>query len=549
MKPKIFYILIFFLGITSISFTTYGNTKEYCEKFFDSVKVEYSQKNYTKCIELLTEIKTLSETNNWNDLKIKSLNNLGVIYQHISDFEKAMEYYLEAYRAIGDNPDEKRIEGIVLNNIAGLYATDKQYDKATDYFQKALVISQQAKDTAGMMHIMNNLGSIANETNDMDLAIQYANSSLKLSQNILTDRTINAQQIKATALYQKNDYAAAEKLALGAFQQIQEYNIEYQYTISLILLITKIYQEQNKGNQALAFVRKAMDYTPSLKDLIDIYEQMAILYQKNHYSDLALTYKDSVILLKDSLHKINAVDNIENSRIRFELLNSEKELSENKAKQKMERRFFIFLFIGIFIFAVVLVWIFRIQSIRNKQKKIIAELELKEEKNEKLLLGQQLKEQETLALLEQEKLNNEIDAKNSQLTAKILSHSNRHEWIKEILQSFSEIPDKSKNSALEAIIRKLKLELSDSAEWDNFLMHFEQMNPLLLSSLRNTHPNLTANDIQLLSCIYLNLDTKKIAYLLNVSTEAYQKRKERLAAKMEVKVTDLYNYLQSFVSK
>ncbi len=567
---SLFLHIIFFIFTLHIPSSVYGNTntREYCENLFRSAKEEYSNNNYTKCIELLTETKTLAEANNWNDIKRKSLNNLGVLYQAISDYEKAMEYYLEAYQIALKEPNQKREEAIILNNIAGLYATDKEYDKATEYFQKAMKISQEVKDTIGMMHIYNNLGTIANETGNMDLAIQYANSSLKLSQNIPTDRMIQAQQIKAAALYQKKEYNVAEKLAMGTFEKVQNNKIEYQYTISLILLITKIFQEQGKGQLALSFAQKALNYNPSLAESIDIYEQMASLYQKNRFSDLALAYKDSVIVLKDSLHKINAWTNIENSRVRFELLNSEKELSENKAKQKMERTLFSSIFGFMAILTIVLIWVFRIQSIRNKQRKQITELELEKEKNlkmmleqqfkeketlayleqkqlnnEKVLLKQQLKEQEMMRLLEQERLNNEIEIKNKQLIAKALSQSNRNELINDTVSLLSEMTKETENPRMELTIRKLKAQLKDSSDWDNFLVHFEKINPSLFSYLKEDYPSLTANDIHLLSYLYLNLSTEKIAYLLNISIEACRKKKQRLANKMGLKTNELHVYL------
>jgi len=71
------------------------------------------------------------------------------------------------------------------------------------------------------------------------------------------------------------------------------------------------------------------------------------------------------------------------------------------------------------------------------------------------------------------------------------------------------------------------------------------MAPSLLVFLKNSYPNLTINDIQLLTCIYLELDTPKIAHLLNISTEACRKKKQRLASKMKMQVSDIHDYLKT----
>ena len=555
MKAKIFCVLFFFFLVVGVSLITWGNTitKEYCQKLIDSAINEHSKKNYAKSIEIFIKTKDFAEANAWVEIEINTLNGLGVVYYSVPDYKKAMDYYMEAYRLVLHEPKMKAKEALLLNNIAGLYVIDKKYDMASDYYQKALLISQHIKDTISMTSLLNNLGAIANELNNMDLAIQYANSSLKISQD--KSFMVHAQQIKAQALYQKQEYSAAEKLALKTFQQIQVYEIDYQPTISLVLLITKIYQAQGKEAEALLFIQKALDYSPNLQDIIDVYEQMAILYQKNQLSDLALAYKDSVIILKDSLNKINAFKDTENSHIRLELLNSERELSENKAKQKAERMLFMVVVIAIFILAVILIWVLRIQSIRNKQRKHITELELQQEKNQNLLqqeqlnnknlrLEQQLKEQETSALLEQQKLVNEIEIKNRQLTAKILSQSHRNEMLEDIINKFSGY-GQLENPVIKSIIQQLKMQLKDSSRENGFLSHFEQINPAFLLALKEKHPDLTDGETRLLSYIYLHLDIAEISQLLNITPVYTRKKRERLAKKMGVSTSELFDYIHA----
>jgi len=532
MKSKIFCGLFSLFLIVGISFMALGNTitKEECRELLKSARKEYSQKNYSKSIEIYLKIKDLSETNGWVDIKINAMNGLGVVSHHVSDYKKAMDYYLEAYSLVLNEPNMKFDESKILNNIAGLYMVDSEYDKAIDYYKKALLISQEIKDTIGMMYAFNNLGSIANQNNNVDLAIQYANSSLKLAHGTPTDRMINAQLIKAQALHLTKEYSTAEKLALETFWQAQIYEIDYRDMVPLILLVAEIYQAQNKGQQALSFVQKALDYSSSLRDVIEVYGQMSILYQKNQLPEMALAYKDSVIVLKDSLHKINAFNDIENNCIRFELLNSERELLENRNKQKAERTLFMVIAISIFILACVSFWMLRLRTIKNKQQKAFE-------------LEQKLKERETLALLEQERLKNEIENKNKQLIAKSLFQSNRSKLITELITAFSEAPSQNESLMVEKIIQQLKMQLKDLGDVDNFLEQYEQINPSLLLLLKEKHPTLSPDDIHLLSYIYLNMEIKKIAHLLNISVDACQKRKERLAVKLGIKTIDLHHYL------
>src|SRR5690606_33387591 len=190
---------------------------------------------------------------------------------------------------------------------------------------------------------------------------------------------------------------------------------------------------------------------------------------------------------------------------------------------------------GILLVVGISFWALKNYSERLKQKKIIAEnsqniaeMEMEKEKKYKTLIEQQFKEKEALTLLEQEKFKNEIEYKNRQLTAKALSLSTRNELIESIIDSLSMHSDISKNSNLKKNISELKNQLKKDADWDDFFSHFEEVNHGFLKSLKEQHPELTSNDIRYISYVYMNLSTKEISSLLNITVEACRKRKERI---------------------
>ena len=192
-------------------------------------------------------------------------------------------------------------------------------------------------------------------------------------------------------------------------------------------------------------------------------------------------------------------------------------------------------------------------SLKNKQKKLIAErnehilaLELEKEKRELLLVEKQFNENSALSLLEQERLKNEVELKNRKLSAKALYLSGRNIMIEEVLSGLTELLHASKNNSLVEYIETLKNHLKTDNEWDSFITHFEEVNQGFLISLKAKHPNLTSNDIRFLSYIYMNLSTKEIASMLNITQDSCRKRKERISAKMELeKDINLYDYLAS----
>jgi len=550
MRIKFFCVLSFFFLTVSLPFAGYGNTntRKYCKNLLGSADKKYSERNFIEAMENLIEAKQLAEENNWTDFKIDALNGIGVIYTNIFDYDKAMEYYLKSYKIASKESDKKR-ELYILNNIAHLYFGNQEYLKAMEYTKKAYEIATYLNDSSCMGLISSNLASILHKIGDFELAKTYTELSLRvLSNHNDSSDCLVCQMVMVYNLYMQKKYIEAEQLGLSVWKQLQ--GIDHLLKPHFLLTFSKIYQEKGDIKKAIAYTYEALQSKPDIKDDIEIYTQLSDLYQLNGNYLLALQYKDSMAMAVDSLHRINNRDFLESNHIRFELINSERQLAENRAKQKAERTLFVFIFIFMAILTAILVWVFRIQSIRNKQQKIIAEngqriaeLELEKERNKKLIIEQQFKEQETLAILEQERLNNEIEIKNRQLTAQVLSQSNKKDIINEIIQTLSSFSAQSKIPELNSVIFTLKQQAKDSEHWNDFLIHFEQINPSFISILKEKHPDLNDNDIRFLSYIYLNLDGKKISDLLNISFDSLRKKKLRLANKMGVGSIDLYTYL------
>ena len=565
---KIFYLLFLFFYTANISLTAYGssNTKEYCQNLLDSARKEYIAGNYAKTLEYSSEANILAKANSLIDIQMTALNNIGIVYTQMLDYTKAIDCFLEGYTlAVKEN--NRTLEMRFLNNIGTVYSADKKTLKANEYIERAYKLALQQKDSASFAIYTSNLGVLANQMGNLDLAKQYLDLSLPLLISLSEDTTfiMNTKLSKAENLYLRGENEKAEELLLKTMEEIPEKHIRSK--AECLILLSKVYQKDRLYSKAIEYAHKSLLCDPGIEIKIHIYEQLADLYLENNEPLLTVLYKDSIIIAKDSLGELNNQTQLLNSQIRFELFESEKQLAENKAKQKAERLLFAVIIVFVFIMAIVFIWISRVQSARNKQRKIIAEnkqkiteLELRQEKNEKLLLEQQLKEQETLTLLEQERLNNEklmlaqqlkeqeleqekLNSENKQLAAKVLIQSNRNGLIEEIIQRLSKIPTQSEDSQLQHVIRQLKTQLKESTEWDNSMTYLKQVNPSFLSSLKQKHPDLSVSDIRFLSYLFLNFNTREIADLLNMSLESCQKKRQRLAGKIGVKASELYSYL------
>lgn len=527
--------------LTLLPSLSWAASVEACDDLIKKgVTAFFDDKDHVKSLEYLTEARILAETNGWPKQHFLALNNIGLNYYELLDYGEALNYYLEAYKIALRDLDGKS-EMIVLNNIAILYSREEKLDKAEEFFTKAYTIATEYKDDFKRGMYALNLGILANQKGDVAMSDEYLAIALPMYELPSRDKAL-AQITYIRNRTLSGDIATAEQMALELLPQLADGEDP---KVILLLALAKINEQKNNLAKAIDYAYQALEENINLKFNSDAYEYLSDLYRQCNEPEKAFYYRDKYYEAKDSLTLLKNNKAFENSRVKFELQNYQEELARSRERLSGERKIFGIVVVFATLLILFVVWLLRINAVKYKQRKIITELELDKERHERLLLKKQLQEKETLALLEEEKLKNEIEAKNRQLATKALHLSTKNELIEDILNSLSNMPEASKNTTLVDQITRLKHELKgNDTEWQNFLTHFEEVNQGFLTHLKTRHPDLTVNDIRFLSYIYMNLTTKEIASLLNITPVACQKRKERISSKMNLpEEVNIYSYL------
>ena len=528
----------------------HAQTLPQCDTLILHGVIAMQNNEHVKSLELLTQARTMAEKNHWYKQEFLAINNIGANYYSILEYGEALNYYLEAYTIALKELDPKQ-EMIVLNNIAILYSKEKKYEKANEYFLKAYNIAKENNDNLKMGLYAMNLGNVANEENKPKLSRKYFSQALPLLANDSKFLVLARIGLAECDLQDGNT-----KLAIKTSEELLKLAPDLDFNnigISLYMIIAKSYLKENNTAMALAYARKTSERNPNLDSKISVFELLSALHFKNKSYATALAYKDSILKANTELNEIKNGKLFESSKVKFEIQNYRNELALNETKMANERKIFYSVLAVLFVIVAFIILTLRNRSVKHKQNKLIAErseqiltLELEKGKSDNLLLEKQIIEKETNALLEQERFKNELELRNRKLSAKALYLSGRNQMIEEVLSDLSQLPELSKDTAVVNHIKTLKNHLKTDAEWDSFITHFEEVNQTFLNTLKSKHPGLTANDIRFISYIYMNLSTKEIASMLNVTPEACRKRKERISAKMELpENVNLYDYLAS----
>jgi ligand-binding sensor domain-containing protein/DNA-binding CsgD family transcriptional regulator len=150
--------------------------------------------------------------------------------------------------------------------------------------------------------------------------------------------------------------------------------------------------------------------------------------------------------------------------------------------------------------------------------------------------------------LSKEKLEAEINFKNAELASSAMHLVKKGELLAKIKGELSKIIKSIENPQAISELKKLTKSLSEDdnidREWDNFSKHFDKVQSDFLIALKEQHPAITANELKLSAYLRMNLSTKEISQLMNISVRGVEISRYRLRKKLELATeTSLFDYL------
>jgi len=151
------------------------------------------------------------------------------------------------------------------------------------------------------------------------------------------------------------------------------------------------------------------------------------------------------------------------------------------------------------------------------------------EKKAKELELEQLENQRQLIQFKNKNLQLDIENKNRELGMATMNLVKRNELlnnIKDQLTKSSSIDD------VKTVIRQINTSLNSTSDWKLFEEAFNNVDKDFMKKIKSLHPEITPNDLRLCAYLRLNLSSKEIAPLLNISHKSVEVKRYRLRKKM-----------------
>ena len=183
------------------------------------------------------------------------------------------------------------------------------------------------------------------------------------------------------------------------------------------------------------------------------------------------------------------------------------------------------------VIGAVLFFYYKWNKLRYTQK---LKLQAEELKHQREILEMELKAENELNSQEYEKhiLELELQTKSSEVAGKSLSIAKQSEMIENI-QSILD-SEKDFNKLKSEIKKAIKINEVNKHEWEIFETNLNQIHNEFIINLSKKFPNLTPKDIKL--CVYLkmNLSSKEIAPMMNISFRGVELHRYRLRKKLNL---------------
>ncbi len=442
--------------------------------FLISAKVYMRQTEYNKGFESALNALNIAEALKLNVEKIKIKSALASLYHYTDNKEKSIEIKKELLTFYQKENNRRKI-GLTLNDLGNSYYVIENYNVAINYLEESLRYSEEVKNHSLIGITLFNIGKTHVRMGQIQKGIDYLKKSIYYSKNI-------------------SHHPLSESWALKKLGDV--------YT-----------EELNIPDKALPYLNRAIELADSIGNKDDLYqtyrdrsEAYAALGMHKKALEDHITYKN----INDSVYNMEKSKEIERLKTEFETKEKEQEivlqkneinLLEQKAKVSNLQK----LLLGIGLLLSLLVVGFGYYGFRQKIKRNKAE---------------------------KEKLDNELAFKKKELTTHALHLARKNEVLENLKQQAQELKTAQNTGGYQHLIRTIDFDLQDDNNWENFSNYFQQVHKDFNSKIKEQYPKISATELRFLSLVKMNLSSKEIASILNISNEGIKKARYRVRKKL-----------------
>jgi len=151
------------------------------------------------------------------------------------------------------------------------------------------------------------------------------------------------------------------------------------------------------------------------------------------------------------------------------------------------------------------------------------------------------KREKQIIALENEKLESELTVKSKELAVSTMTIIKKNEILvnikEEVISQKQMLGSQYPNKYYDKLIKLLDENLSSEDDWAIFQTNFDRIHENFFRNLHITFPDLTSNDLRFCAYLRLNLSSKDIAHLMNITLKGVEVGRYRIRKKIGIPST------------
>lgn len=347
---------------------------------FNDLAWEYSLSNFDSAEKYTTRAILLADKMGDLYWQAVSYEMKAILYEISGQYEKAINLYMKVislHEKLGGNGLEK-----TFNNVAILFKSQNNYQKALEYLEKAYRIELQNNNKKGVISSLINMSNFLNQLGQIDSSFSLSKKALAMAHQIDDDVSVVHASINMAERYQDINSDSTLFYISNVIDRARKF--EMYYPLALILQMTAdIYIEKKKFKSALEFLREAelLATNMNMKEVLrGNYQSQAKAFEGLKSYDKAYSTLWKYISINDSLindHTIAVLNDLEKKYETAKKDQNIAQLNELNARieLKSERQASItrlLIFGGVFFIILSLLLLFSMRQ-RLKNQKLMAQ--------------------------------------------------------------------------------------------------------------------------------------------------------------------------------
>ena len=478
--------------------------------------LHYSASKYQEALNLIDSNIALYHT------RVKDSSGLGIsldlkgsIHSFLGNHQIALRETLKALRILQKTNDPIRVAD-VLSHLGNIEFFLDNFEKAKEYYSEAIPVYRKYNDKYYESQVLNDLGNCLYYLDDYKKAIHFLEQSIDLS------KEIGSKDIEATALnnlgkaYSKlGNYSKALEFSRKSLAIVEGINSRVKVAEALGE-IGRIYHATNKPEVALDYFNRQLAISNSTgvkqNQRIGYHDRSGTYESLKDYKSALEDYK-LFKSISDSIFNTKKSQQIEELRTIYDTEKKEQQIAlQEKEITVLEQKEEISTLQKIVLGSLLVISLFGFYGIRQKLKR---------------------------NKLEKERMDTELAFKKKELTTHALHLAKKNEVLEGLKQKAKELKaNEASNKGYQQLIRTIDFDLQDDNNWENFSHYFEQVHKDFNSSVKRKYPEVTSNELRLMALLKMNLSSKEIANILNISQEGIKKARYRLRKKLGITTED-----------